>query len=394
MKPQQKPQPDEIGLALKCTAGRMVSAVKPLTLALLAAAVCTTAACTADTGEGEGEGESDCSTAESCAQSDAVSNERAPFTVGEVKAARYPIVLHHGFNASSTNAWSFYKVKEALEADGHDVTTTEVEPFNGVPVRARTLAGLVDRARTAFCQKEGTRGRDVAACERTTKVNIIAHSMGGLDARYLAATLGYASKIASITTISTPHGGSNIADVGLRLAPDGGRMGAVLDHLVGCFGRSFTEDDLARNTDMRAALESLSEASAPAFNRANPDQAGVYYQSYAGVSRAIGGPRTGGEQQAVLEACGGTYFGSVRRADFMSLRLSAGSFVVGRLTNVPQDGMVTVENAKWGTFRGCFPADHLDEVGQVSNDRPDIYTKLDHLAFYRVVASDLAKRGY
>ena len=368
----------------------MVSAVKTLTLALLVAAVSTTAACTADTGEAE----TDCDTAESCASQDAVSDDRSPFTVGDVRATRYPILLHHGFNASSTNSWSFYKVKEALEADGHDVTTTEVEPFNGVPVRARTLASLVDRARTSFCQKEGTRGRDVAACERTVKVNIIAHSMGGLDARYLAATLGFASKIASITTISTPHGGSNIADVGLRLTPDGGRMGAVLDHLVACFGRTLTEDDLARNTDMRAALESLSESNAPAFNRANPDQPGVYYQSYAGVSRAIGGPRTGGEQKAVLEACNGTYAGAVRRADFMSLRLAAGSLVVGRLTNVPQDGMVTVENAKWGNFRGCFPADHLDEVGQVTNDRPDVYTKLDHLAFYRVVASDLAKRGF
>lgn len=358
----------------------------PMTVLALFAA----GGCSADSSETD----ADCSSAEACAQSDAISNVPPPFTVGDVRAARYPILLHHGFNASRTNSWSFYKVREALAADGHDVTSTEVEPFNGVPVRARTLAESVDRVRTESCRKQGARtDEDIAVCERTMRVNIISHSMGGLDARYLAATLGYGPKIASITTISTPHGGSNVADVGLGLTPDGGRMGAVLDQLVACFGRTFTADDLARDSDIRAALESLSEANAPAFNRANPDQPGVYYQSYAGVSRAIGGPRTAGAQAEVLDACDGAYFGDVRRADFMAVQLSLGSFAVGHFTDVPQDGMVTVENAKWGRFRGCIPADHLDEVGQVRDDRPDVYTKFDHIAFYRVVASDLARRG-
>jgi triacylglycerol lipase len=349
----------------------------------------TLAACSTASDE---EATDDCQTAEACAQADALSDAQPPFTVGGVKAAQYPILLHHGFNASQSNSWSFYRVKEALERDGHQVTTTEVEPFNGVPVRAQSLAKIVDRVRTEFCAAKPEAER--AECERTAKVNIIAHSMGGLDARYLASTLGYASKLASITTISTPHKGSNIADVGLGLTPDGGRLGAVLDQLVGCFGRTFTRDDLARNTDMRAALESLSEANAPAFNRENPDPAGVYLQSYAGVSRAIGGPRTSGEQAKVLEACGGQYFGAVRRADFMSPRLTLGSVAVGRFSNVPQDGMVTVENAKWANFRGCFPGDHLDQVGQVKEDGPNIYTKFDHIAFYRVLATDLAKRGF
>jgi triacylglycerol lipase len=56
--------------------------------------------------------------------------------------------------------------------------------------------------------------------------------------------------------------------------------------------------------------------------------------------------------------------------------------------------MATVASAKWGSFRGCFPADHLDEVGQVQNDSADRYTRFDHIVFYRNVASDLAKRGF
>lgn len=350
--------------------------------------------CTTDETSDEGDA---CSTAESCATSDAITNVTVPFVVGRVEKTRYPIVLHHGFNASSTNSWSFYGVERALEGDGNQVTVTEVEPFAGVATRAKRLAGFVDRALDEYCSANVDGSETSAAfqsCLATAKVNLVAHSMGGLDARYLASSLGYASKIASITTISTPHGGSAVADVGLRFVSGEGKISDALDALAAAFGRTFTEDDLATNTDLHAALESLSEKNAPAFDAQNPDQTGIYYQSYAGVSRAIGGPRTESQQRDVLNACNGIYFGTVARADFMALQLTPGSLIVGGLDFAPQDGMVTVESAKWGTFRGCFPGDHLDEVGQVKKDGPDVYTKFDHLAFYRVLATDLAQRGF
>lgn len=148
--------------------------------------------------------EPECSTPESCADSSPISTSPPPFVVGTVRAARYPIVLHHGFNASSTNSWSYYKVKAALEADGHVVVVTEGEPFNGVEVRAASLAKIVDRARIAACERAEP-AQPLESCLTTMKVNLVAHSMGGLDARYLAARLGYSSEVASITTISTPQ---------------------------------------------------------------------------------------------------------------------------------------------------------------------------------------------
>lgn len=327
------------------------------------------------------------------AEGAAFSSAAPPFTVAESQPTRYPILLHHGFNGSSTNSWSYYKVKEALEASGYDVRTTEVEPFNGVAVRAKTLASLVDETREAFCAKHRS---DLGgkACEQTAKVNLIAHSMGGLDARYLASSLGYAPKIASITTISTPHYGTRIADVGLGIVRDEGKMSEVLDFLAASFGKRFTTSELAGHTNIRAALESLAESNAAAFNEANPDKEGVYYQSFAGVSRAIGGPRTESGRAEVLEACNGNYFGSIERADWMSPRLTLGSVVVGRFPNQPQDGMVTVANAKWSNFQGCFPADHLDEVGQIKKEGADSYTNFDHIVFYRYLANELAKKGY
>lgn len=59
----------------------------------------------------------------------------------------------------------------------------------------------------------------------------------------------------------------------------------------------------------------------------------------------------------------------------------------------PNDGMVRVESAKWGRFRGCIPADHLDEVGHKKNG-PDARTGFDHVRFYRNVAFELSDLGY
>src|SRR4030095_16372475 len=83
---------------------------------------------------------------------------------------RYPIVLGHGFDASPTNRWGFNGVAEALRRDGHRVYVAIVPPYHSPAVRARALALTVDRA---------------LAETHATKVNLIAHSMGGLDAREL-----------------------------------------------------------------------------------------------------------------------------------------------------------------------------------------------------------------
>jgi triacylglycerol lipase len=44
------------------------------------------------------------------------------------------------------------------------------------------------------------------------RVNIIAHSAGGIDSRYMIWNYGMGSQVASLTTISTPHRGSELAD--------------------------------------------------------------------------------------------------------------------------------------------------------------------------------------
>jgi triacylglycerol lipase len=58
------------------------------------------------------------------------------------------------------------------------------------------------------------------------------------------------------------------------------------------------------------------------------------------------------------------------------------------------DGLVVVGSAKWGTFLGCIPADHLDQVGQIAGQSPGAGNPFDHVLFFRQLATWLVQRGY
>lgn len=302
------------------------------------------------------------------------------------KAAKHAIVLAHGFmgtdsqDPSITNIWSFYRVADALRKDGHVVHEARVQPFNSPQVRAVELAKHVDLA-LAECKAK-------AGCD-ATKVSIIAHSMGGLDSRIVVSKLGYGDRVASLTTISTPHRGSAIADVGMNLV-EKDKANDALGKLFKAFGRTFTTDDLAGDTNVRAALTALSEKASESFNAENPDDRRVYYQSWAGVSNVLAVPNP-----KDYEACEGKLETYRSRRDNMDALLTPIAAIVAHGTELrPNDGMATVASSKHGTFRGCIPADHFDEVGQIKDEARSSRTGFDHVRFYRNVAFDLAKRGF
>jgi triacylglycerol lipase len=288
--------------------------------------------------------------------------------------SRHPIVLAHGFDASTTNRWSFYQVEATLRADGHVVHAAQVSPYKGVPERAAQLRGHVDAAQRECRAQPG--------CD-ASQVHIIAHSMGGLDSRYLISRLGYGDRVASLTTISTPHRGSAIADVLLELIPDD--LHGAINALASLWGRTFTERDLADGSDLAAALSSISERTTrETFNPQVPDDPRVTYLSWAGVSSFLAIPSS--KDRVACEGHLETRFG-IREATDASLVLAA-PFVAHGAELRPNDGMVTVESAKWGKFMGCIPADHLGEVGQPAGISHPL-TGFSHLQFYRRIASSL-----
>ncbi len=287
-------------------------------------------------------------------------------------ATKYPIVLAHGFDASPTNRWGFHGVADALRADGHTVYEAVVPPYDAVAVRAGHLARSVDQA------------LEETGAER---VNLLAHSMGGLDSRFVVSSLGYGDRVASVTTLSTPHRGSAVADVALKLMP--GVADDAINALASAWGHTYSE--LAADSHLRAAMEDISEERAPAFIAENPDDTTVYYQSWAGVSSVLGLPNDRREEAA----CEGQLLRHPGTADRMHATLvPMAAFTAHGTERRPNDGMVTVESAKWGRFRGCIPADHLDEVGQPQHDARDLHTGFDHLRFLRNVAYELSELGF
>lgn len=279
---------------------------------------------------------------------------------------RYPIVLVHGFMGSQTSPlWSFYKLADTLRADGHIVIEANLPPFDAPAGRARVLATQID-----------------AAIAQHGKVNLIAHSQGGLDSRYLISSLGYGNRIASLTTISSPHNGTAMADKALGLVPGG------LDPAVNTALKKLGLD--VADVNVRAALTALAEQNAPAFRAANPDDARVYYQSWAGVSSP-----TGVAGSVDLSVCEGKVLFDEGTLDKLGTLMPSLIWkIVGHgARQDANDGLATVVGAKHGNFRGCIPADHMDEVGQVQ-DTFDPATGWDHLRFYRNVAFELSTRGF
>lgn len=308
-------------------------------------------------------------------------------------AARHPIVLEHGFMGSSDarSIWAFNGVKEALERDGHTVHLSNVPPFHSAAVRAAELAKHVRLAQEECRAKKG--------CD-PTKVHVIAHSFGGLDAReYISVQHKNDHDVMSLTTISTPHHGTNIADVGLKAlrlidegdSPDADTKDAV-DWIASHFALTFTNEELAKNTDVRAALSDLAESNDRSFNETHPDDPRVVYWTYAGVSGSKLGLGIHNSQDDI--DCEGTLKTYRNRRDFTDGLLKVPAWITAHGSQArPNDGMATVLSAKWDStkFKGCIPADHLDEVGQPGHSGPNTWTGFDHIRFYRNLAFELAK---
>lgn len=293
----------------------------------------------------------------------------SPRDAGARRGPPYPVILHHGFagfrDIGPINY--YFNVARDLRGRGETVYEAEVTPFDSPAARGRQLAAFVDRVRDE---------------RNSEKVVIIAHSQGGLDSRYMVSTMGYGDRVALLVTVSTPHRGTRVADTTLGFVP--GATEAFINAIATLF--AWTYNEARTRMDLNAALVGLSEREATAFNVANRDDPRVRYWSWAGRSHL----RTG------AAVCGDArYPNEPLRVDPTFLPLAPFAALIegfDPLNNV-NDGMVSVQSARWGEFQGCVPADHFDEVGQIARTGA-IASGFDHIAFYRRIVSDARAAGY
>ncbi|MFW5877189.1 MAG: esterase/lipase family protein [Myxococcota bacterium] len=299
----------------------------------------------------------------------------------------YPIVLAHGFFGTDQYAdvidyW--WGVKQHLEANGEsEVFVTEVDPFNNSTVRGEQLIEEIE----AILEETGH-----------AKVNIVGHSQGGLDARVVSHLRP--DLVASVVTLSTPHGGSPVADMALGLLdnPFGEAFVTALADLLG----PAVYDRYDENSDVFQSLHQFSEPGIAEFNDTYSDSPEVDYFSIAGRSDLTGS----GVQACATEGDAPelvTRWSDDRDPIDPALALFEDALdgnPLGTFPNVhPNDGLVRADDARWGTFLGCVPADHLDEIGQLLGDDPgcNLFTgcnEFDHLELYADLADWLRGQGY
>lgn len=255
--------------------------------------------------------------------------------------APLPIVLLHGMAGFDRIGLLdyYYRVADTLEDDGQQVFTTVVDPLQRIEVRAETLADQID---------------DILAETGAERVHLIAHSQGGLDARFLISSLGYGDRVATLTSISTPHRGSRVADIALGLLPGPAEEATafVFNLLVG--GITGSEQDL-----LGQVYQLTEEYTVHVFNPENPDDPRVAYYSVAGVTQI-------------------SPFANPFSTDFCDPLLLPGYLLLAG--DGANDALVSLESARHGTFLGTMPADHLDEVGQILGSTA---LGFDHRRFYR-----------
>lgn len=105
------------------------------------------------------------------------------------------------------------------------------------------------------------------------KVNVIAHSKGGLDCRYAISHCGADQYVASLTTINTPHRGCLFADYLLKKVPE-----SVKNSIANTYNAALRRLGDS-NPDFLSAVYDLTNERCKAFNESVKDSDAVFYQS-------------------------------------------------------------------------------------------------------------------
>jgi triacylglycerol lipase len=222
-----------------------------------------------------------------------------------------PIVLHHGLLGSGDIAigpvrLSYFRgIDRAIASRGHPIIVSRVHPTGPIELRARQLKINI------------IKGLKQQKLPRDARCIVIAHSMGGLDARYMIAELGMADRVAALLSITTPHRGSPYADWCVQ----------NLGEKLGC-GRLLKLMGL----DVRA-ISDLTTASCRQFNRAIQNVVGVQYFSVSAARPWHRVPPWAIHAHKIVADAEGD-----------------------------NDCVVSVKSSTWGTHLGVWPADHFHAI--------------------------------
>jgi hypothetical protein len=189
-----------------------------------------------------------------------------------------------------------------------------------------------------------------------------------------------------VTTVATPNRGSQVADVTLKILDPGFGVSYddIANGLLSLLERAVYEIDSDPN--LKAQITELSEHyMVTTFNPKFVDDPRVQYFSYGGRTNDLDG----------RPDCDDALYPDdpTKLDDAQSFLQPTAQFLEQGGLKKANDGLVSVQSAKWGAFMQCVPADHMSEVGQLNLTGPDPKSGFDHLVFFETVVSRLRDRG-
>lgn len=238
-----------------------------------------------------------------------------------------PVVLVHGLfgfdriGVPGARFDYFRGIARHLETLGCHAHAVRLPRAGSVPERARELVAAIDAL-------------------PHPRIDLIAHSLGGLDARYALTHLGLASRVRSLVTVGTPHRGTPLADLALRGPLDWARR------IIGALGMPME------------ALEWLGTEALAQFNAQVVDVPGVRYACVVG--------------------------GMHREDSVVPLALVPAHAYLRRVAG-PNDGLVPIASQYWGETLAEIEADHFAQIGW----RVDVRTTFDAAGLYAFVIARL-----
>lgn len=261
---------------------------------------------------------------------------------------KYPILLVHGVFFRDTRYMNYWgRIPKELEINGAKVYYGNQPSALSVADSAHYLAERIEEILTE---------------SGAEKINIIAHSKGGLDSRYAISMLGMAEKVASLTTINTPHRGCEFAEYLLEKLPK-----SQQEAIANTYNRTLKKLGDPQ-TDFMAAVKDLTASACSELNNVVEDIPDVYYQS---VGSRMNVPRGG------------------------RFPLNFTSRLVARFDG-PNDGLVGEKSFAWGeryenlTVKGTRGISHGDMIDLNREN----YDAFDVREYYVTLVSELREQGF
>ena len=259
-----------------------------------------------------------------------------------MEKTKYPIVLIHGMMAKNFPFYpAFRHIADFLRSQGLSIYVSNQDGVGTIADNAAQLKAEI---------------ADILEKESCQKVNLIAHSKGGLDARCMISKLDMAQQVASLTTLSTPHHGSHLSTTLLKMPK---WTANTLAFFINTFFRICHDE----KPDVLALARDLTVDSMEQFNKDVPNAPEVYYQSYSSTSP---------QKKAFI-----------RHIPYELSRCCEQD---------DTDGMVSVSSSQWGNYRGSMAGevDHFKMVGVYGTKKGLTGVGL----FYLHIARQLRKMGF